>query len=574
MRGYGSVLSGQADPLSILYPDGDGGMIRALEASQARFSNLGALQTLLAQLAARIAGQAPGRRLRVLEVGAGEGNLTWRVAAALQPYDVDYYVTDVARSLVLHAEQQAAQQGFDVLRFGVLNITQDPGEHGLADEQFDLVLASQVVHATPALETTLHNLRGLLAPGGILGIIEATHAERWATLVWGLLDLWWHYTDERPYTRSPLLGFRQWEELAARQGFRQVAVYPAPGGSRARAHYGLLLLQEHDRLPDERLVAARQLALDTRRRKIRQIQALEALGATVKVLVAAPDDPVQLGAAVEQARREHGPIAGVVCADSAAQAEPPTRPALLRRLQAVRDRLAALEQTLGDTPPAQALLVAAGPARWEDGSLPARAAFDYQAGLAALERRGGGLPWVSVEWQIAATATSEAVQAALRALFAADADAILLIDQAVPPIWNHPTPPPAAEQRPAAARLHPRPAGLGPYAPPEDATQRALARIWQDVLGIDQIGIHDDFLQVGGNSLQATQLLSRIRQAFPIRLELRQFFTAPTVAGVAALLAESQAEEAGDLDQIVGLVQNMAPDEIMAELQRLQQAHD
>src|SRR6185503_3546797 len=97
VRGYGAVLSGQADPLSILYPNGDSTMIRTLETNQARFSNLQVLRTLLGQLVAQIARQTPGRRLKILEVGAGEGNLTWEVAAALQPYDVDYYVTDVAR---------------------------------------------------------------------------------------------------------------------------------------------------------------------------------------------------------------------------------------------------------------------------------------------------------------------------------------------------------------------------------------------------------------------------------------------------------------------------------------------
>jgi acyl carrier protein len=64
-------------------------------------------------------------------------------------------------------------------------------------------------------------------------------------------------------------------------------------------------------------------------------------------------------------------------------------------------------------------------------------------------------------------------------------------------------------------------------------------RIWEQVLGIEQIGIHDNFFELGGHSLLATQLLSRLRDAFAVELPLVQIFDAPTVAQMADLVVKA-----------------------------------
>jgi len=81
----------------------------------------------------------------------------------------------------------------------------------------------------------------------------------------------------------------------------------------------------------------------------------------------------------------------------------------------------------------------------------------------------------------------------------------------------------------------------GGYVAPRNETERVLAGLWQDVLALDPVGIEDDFFDIGGHSLSATQLLFRINARFGARLTLRDFFAAGTIAGLARRLGEAGA---------------------------------
>ncbi len=78
------------------------------------------------------------------------------------------------------------------------------------------------------------------------------------------------------------------------------------------------------------------------------------------------------------------------------------------------------------------------------------------------------------------------------------------------------------------------------YLAPRNETESWLASLWQEILGKDKLGIEDNFFEAGGHSLLATQLISRIREHFQVEVRLKDFFTYPTIAGLAEHIALSR----------------------------------
>jgi acyl carrier protein len=84
---------------------------------------------------------------------------------------------------------------------------------------------------------------------------------------------------------------------------------------------------------------------------------------------------------------------------------------------------------------------------------------------------------------------------------------------------------------------HPRPVLGTAYVEPRNELERQIKEIWQELLGIEQVGVEDDFFELGGHSLLATQLFSRLRMQFQVEISVRNLFEMPTVASQAELIA-------------------------------------
>jgi amino acid adenylation domain-containing protein len=94
----------------------------------------------------------------------------------------------------------------------------------------------------------------------------------------------------------------------------------------------------------------------------------------------------------------------------------------------------------------------------------------------------------------------------------------------------------------------PEPGGQRPelaseYVAPKTPVEASLVEIWRETLGIESVGVHDDFRDLGGNSLMAGQVLSRVIQKFQVEIPLRSLMEAPTVAEMALLITENRARD-------------------------------
>ena len=95
------------------------------------------------------------------------------------------------------------------------------------------------------------------------------------------------------------------------------------------------------------------------------------------------------------------------------------------------------------------------------------------------------------------------------------------------------------------------------FTPPRTPIETTLAEIWTEVLGIDRVGIDDNFFEMGGHSLLVFQVISRVREAFGIDLPLRALFEAPTIEQQALAVIEAQLDQEND-GEMAQLIQEIS----------------
>ena len=99
------------------------------------------------------------------------------------------------------------------------------------------------------------------------------------------------------------------------------------------------------------------------------------------------------------------------------------------------------------------------------------------------------------------------------------------------------------ERAASSSSDHPRPALANPYVAPEDELEQQIAAVWQEVLGVDRVGLHDNFFELGGNSLAGLRVVGRLKERLQVGVSEVSLYEAPTVAALARLVgAESKAE--------------------------------
>ena len=193
-RALADVLRGNEDPLTLLFSSGEPTAADLyLKAPVARAAN----QMLAEAVQALVATLPDGRRLRVIEVGAGTGSATASVLPELPAGRFEYTYTDISAGFFAEAE---ARFGDDGIEYRPLDIERDPVAQGYDAHGYDLLIASNVLHATRYLTETLAHCRELLAPSGHLIALENLRGLGWMDLTFGQLDGWWRFADDyRPH---------------------------------------------------------------------------------------------------------------------------------------------------------------------------------------------------------------------------------------------------------------------------------------------------------------------------------------------------------------------------------------
>jgi acyl transferase domain-containing protein/NADPH:quinone reductase-like Zn-dependent oxidoreductase/short-subunit dehydrogenase/acyl carrier protein len=208
------VLRGEIDPLSLIFPEGALTTAETLyqDSPSFRLNNL-LVQKAVAEIAQRLPN---GKTLRILEVGGGTGGMTGFVLPVLLEQCTEYVFTDVSARFTAHAQHKFAR--FPFVQVRTLDIERDALEQGFDAHSFDVIIASDVLHATSNLRKTLDRLKQLLGSGGTFIIVELTRPWLFMTLIFGLLKGWWLFDDDVRMD-EPCVSQETWKSLLRDAGF-------------------------------------------------------------------------------------------------------------------------------------------------------------------------------------------------------------------------------------------------------------------------------------------------------------------------------------------------------------------
>ncbi|HEX7173776.1 MAG TPA: SDR family NAD(P)-dependent oxidoreductase, partial [Pyrinomonadaceae bacterium] len=304
---------------------------------------------------------------------------------------------------------------------------------------------------------------------------------------------------------------------------------------------------------------------DETSRKILKLRALEESGAEVLYLCADVTDEEQMRAVFEVAEERLGPVCGVI---HAAGFLPEQTFRLIRDAQDSEGQwvndpkvqgLLTLERVLsGRKIDFCVLMSSISSVLGGLGYTTYAAANLFMDAFARKQNRLGPTPWVSVNWDAwtfgnepqqqtgvgasltAMSMTAEEGLGIFRRLLAHGPFTQVVVSttslQDRIERWIKLDSLRAEKEQAAHAPRHPRPSLPTSFVAPSSEAEKIIAEIWQQLLGLEQVGIHDDFFTLGGESLLAVQLTSRIRAALHVEIGPGDLFDTPTVAALAEVV--------------------------------------
>ncbi|MBV9792208.1 MAG: SDR family oxidoreductase [Chloroflexi bacterium] len=296
---------------------------------------------------------------------------------------------------------------------------------------------------------------------------------------------------------------------------------------------------------------------------IRRVQALEAAGATVAILHVDVSEVEQLRSAIAHADERFGGLHGVIYAagiatDSTFAAIGELTPAECERyFQPKVHGLTALETALGERELGFCLVLSSLATVLGGLGLTAYAAANsFVDAFTIRHNQTQPQRWICVDWDRSVAATDAGkvfdrllVLESLSRVVVSTNDLATSIET-----WITKRSASTSTAATPAATTQGRSGLRNAYVAPETEVEERIAEIWQELLGIDEVGIHDNFFQLGGASLLGIQLISRLRQDFQVNLPLRALFEMPTIAELALLVEDALLAEIEALDDDAVLI--------------------
>ncbi len=215
------VLQGTVDPIQLIFPEDKWDAIVQYYVEGFAFKKYNDIAGK--SIAELIKNVPEDQNIRILEIGAGTGGMTQAILPMLPADRTEYVFTDLSHMFMLKAQQRFDKYPF--VQYKIMDIEQDPAEQGFDLNTFDIIIASDVIHATRNLSVSLGNAQKLLASEGVLMMLEVTNSPVYLDFIFGMTEGWWLYEDLDIRTEHATMAPEKWKSVLESNGYSDIACY-------------------------------------------------------------------------------------------------------------------------------------------------------------------------------------------------------------------------------------------------------------------------------------------------------------------------------------------------------------
>jgi SAM-dependent methyltransferase len=206
LSNYREMLCGRIEANNVMFPLFSIDLVKGIFAGNQMADYFNIVMADFIKKYVQLKTDGSNSRIKILEIGSGTGGTSIFVYEALRTCEnIECCFTDVSNIFVKKA-QKAYKEKYPFVSFKRLNIEEPLDAQGFELNGFDIIFASNVVHATKNIKFTLGQIHTLLKQEGILLLNEVTDSQDFVNLTFGLMDGWWKFEDkESRIANSPLL---------------------------------------------------------------------------------------------------------------------------------------------------------------------------------------------------------------------------------------------------------------------------------------------------------------------------------------------------------------------------------
>ncbi|APH36336.1 SDR family NAD(P)-dependent oxidoreductase [Bacillus velezensis] len=223
LRVLPDILTGKLPATVVMFPDSSFRLVEGIYRNNiiSDFFNDKLADTLIAVLKERLE-KDPQAKIRILEIGAGTGGTSAAVMRKLKPYEAhiaEYCFTDISKAFLLHAEDIFGPE-YPYVTYKIFNAEQPVSAEAPDIGTYDAVIATNVLHATKNIRSTLRHAKAMLQKNGQLFINEINSRTIFNHVTFGLLEGWWLYEDhDLRIPGCPGVDPAGWAEALSLEGF-------------------------------------------------------------------------------------------------------------------------------------------------------------------------------------------------------------------------------------------------------------------------------------------------------------------------------------------------------------------